>query len=421
MQCKETKVTRFRTSAISLLVVLLNAGAAAAQTVQDRLKAVEAELQRLQQEVETLRREAEAQRPLQTSPPSELTTKDTIQPFAEQIPVPDLGSDERDHKLEAKPEVFLQTRFSRNPLPGTKPGAEVNFQLTRIEVRWAGRISPRVGAGIEMQFQPALEGSPDEIVNDAFLEFYPRDGITLRAGQFVKPFGFDVQQSSSEREYPERAMFEGYFFPGERDRGVMFRWDTGSERKAVVKNTVLSAAILNGNRFFNDVDYHLNTLFRVRRLLPNIGLAIGGSAEFGSQLLPSGVVGDSNVRILGVDAQYAIRRFGARFEIVRGTRPSTLLSREPEFASSFAPGTHTSGGAASGLFRLTPTDQIYVRYDTLFGDPETGKNVRATSAGYLRFLGEHTRFGLNYQWKNHPTFNDDSVNTRFQTTLGIVF
>jgi hypothetical protein len=265
-----------------------------------------------------------------------------------------------------------------------------------------------------MQFHPAPAGSPEEIVNDVFIEFYPANGITLRAGQFVKPFGFDVQQSSSEREYPERAMFEGYFFPGERDRGVMLRWD-------VVRNTTLSAAVLNGNRFFNDSDKRLNTVLRIRRLLPGLGLAFGASGEFGSQILPPDVRASSDIRILGFDLQYSLRRFGTRLELIRGTRPSTLLSREPEFTHAFVPGSRTSGGAVAGFFRVTGSDQLYARYDVLFGDPMSGQTVRATSAGYLRLLGEHTRIGVNYQWKNRPTFNDDSVNTKFHTTLGIVF
>ena len=156
-----------------------------------------------------------------------------------------------------------------------------------------------------MQFHPAPAGSPEEIVNDAFLEFYPANGITLRAGQFVKPFGFDVQQSSSERENPERAMFEGYFFPGERDRGVMLRLALGPERHSAVRNTTVSAAVLNGNRFFNDSDNGLNTVLRARRLSSAIGLAFGASAEFGTQALPPDTRASSHLTIVGADRQSA--------------------------------------------------------------------------------------------------------------------
>lgn len=397
----------------SFLIVM--AECASAQTVQERLKALEDEVQRLQQQINALKRETAGSKQVQeANPPAESPTKDASRGFSDQILVPDLGADEREHEIEGRPEIFLQNRFSRSLVRVTGPhDAEQNFELTRIETRWSGRVSPRIGAALEMQFHPAADGSADEIVNDAFLEFYPSKNVTLRAGQFVKPFGFDVQQSSSEREYPERAMFEGYFFPGERDRGVMLRWG--------VRNTTLAVAAFNGNRFFADSDKRLNTVFRVRQLLPAFGLAVGASAEFGSQILPSDVSGRSRTTVLGADLQYSLGRFGTRLELVRGTRPSTLLSREPEFTQAFVPGAHTSGGAISALFRLTRSDQLYARYDTVFGDPMTGETVRATSAGYLRFVGDLARIGFNYQWKNRPTFNDDAVNTRFQTTLGIVF
>jgi phosphate-selective porin len=410
---------RFNAAALFLLFSIETGYA---QTVEERLKTLEAEIQRLQQEVQSLKRDAESAGASQQSTPPEAPTQAKNRDFTGQILVPDLGGDEREQKLEGRPEIFLQTRFARNLVREADPeDTKQNFELTRIEVRWAGRISPRVGAGLEMQLHPAAEGSSDEILNDAFIEFYPARGVTLRAGQFVKPFGFDTQQSSSEREYPERAMFEGYFFPGERDRGVMFRWDLEADNNAAVRNTTLSAAFLNGNRFFADFDQRLNTVLRIRRRFPTAGLALGGSVEFGSQVLPSDAVGSSHVRILGLDFQYALRRFGTRVELIRGTRPSTLLSRDPIFTTGFLPGSHTSGAAVSGLFRLTSADQLYVRYDHLSGDPVSGQTVRATSAGYLRFIGEHAKLGLNYQWKNHPTLNDDAVNTRFQTTLGIVF
>ena len=108
--------------------------------------------------------------------------------------------------LEPKPEIFIQTRFSHGFVSGaTLEDATQNFEVTRIETRWAGHLSDRVGVGLEFQFHPALEGAPEELVNDAFIELYMTPGLTLRAGQFVKPFGFDVPRSSAEREFPNAA------------------------------------------------------------------------------------------------------------------------------------------------------------------------------------------------------------------------
>lgn len=36
-------------------------------------------------------------------------------------------------------------------------------------------------------------------------------------------------------------------------------------------------------------------------------------------------------------------------------------------------------------------------------------------------LGEMTRIGVDYQFKNRPSFNDDAVNGRFHITSSIEF
>ncbi len=149
-------------------------------------------------------------------------------PFASAVVAPDLASSEAEHELEPKPEVFIQTRFARGRVADAPADTSQNFQLTRLETRWAGRVSERVGVGLELQFHPALAGAAEELVNDAFVEFYASPRTTLRIGQFVKPFGFDIQQPSSAREAPERGMFAGYFFPGQRDRGVLLAWNSAA-------------------------------------------------------------------------------------------------------------------------------------------------------------------------------------------------
>lgn len=127
--------------------------------------------------------------------------------FIDRIIAPDLGSDERGDLLVARPEIFIQSRYSAAPIEGSAEAFDPNFRLSRVEVRWAGRIAPRLGAGMEIQFQEAIEGNPEELVNDAFLEYYVTDHTTIRMGQFVKPFGFDTEQSSSVRESPNVESF----------------------------------------------------------------------------------------------------------------------------------------------------------------------------------------------------------------------
>lgn len=252
--------------------------------------------------------------------------------FTERLIEPELGGDERDAKLTLRPEGFIQTRYSALPIANSEGAFEPNLSLTRIETRRSGRMSERLGAGLEIQFHPALDGSPEELVNDAFIEYYVNDHASLRVGQFIKPFGFDIQQSSGVRESPERAIFAGYFFPDQRDRGISLTGDLDFLKTGAVKNIRYHLGAFNGNRFFTDNNRQANYLVRARKIFTEANFALGFSAQRGQQLLPVGVSGNNDENIIDLDFQYVSGRVGLRGEFVRGNTPSTLLAIEPEFA-----------------------------------------------------------------------------------------
>jgi hypothetical protein len=70
--------------------------------------------------------------------------------------------------------------------------------------------------------------------------------LKLTLGQFKVPFGFEVLQSSSDRELPERTAVIRALFPGERDRGARLQYQYRQFR--------LMAAMINGT-FTNDADH----------------------------------------------------------------------------------------------------------------------------------------------------------------------
>jgi len=380
-----------------------------------RLSEAQTQAQELQQTIAALAAELRA---LKEPPAANLAapavaSQDEASPYREQILRPDLGGDERGHELVALPELFVQSRFQAFPLDGTSvEDAPTNFLLTRMETRWAGRLSPKVGLGFELQYHPAPFGSAFEIVNDAFVEYYPSERVSVRVGQFIKPFGFDIQQSSAERESPERGIFAGYFFPGQRDRGVMLT-------AGLTDGVQLFLAAFNGNRFFADSNRPINYNARLRKVFDRLPLAAGVSAQIGQQLLPDGVTGSDDENLVGADVQWVWRRLGVRAEFVTGSRPSTLLDLEPEFAPAFRPGAQSSGGTVFSSLRLTSTDQIYGRFDQFNGDPVYDYDVRAFNVGYLRRVGAHSRIGIDYQFKNRVTANDDSLNSRLQVSWNV--
>jgi hypothetical protein len=355
------------------------------------------------------------------APASEHTDTKKDDGFADRTLIPHLGGDERGEALTGRPELFVQSRYHAFPLKGaTNQDIRPNFALTRMETRWSGRVSERLGIGFELQYHPAPQGASFEVVNDAFLEFYASDAITIRAGQFVKPFGFDIQQSSSVREAPERGIFAGYFFPGQRDRGVMVTAKLDAVMPALA-GTTLYAAALNGNRFFDDNNRNLNYNFRLRKVLSSVPLALGASAQIGTQILPPGVQGSTREDLFGADLQFAWKRLGLRTEFVTGDMPSTLLNLQPEYAPAFTPGAKSTGVANLVTFQLTRRNAIYGRFDSFTNDPVTSDSVHAWNAGYLRTVGDSGRIGIDYQWKNRLSYNDDRLNTRLQITWGISY
>ena len=383
----------------------------------------------LQKTIESLSTEMQALRQPDTAaavapvpaPPKEAGEKatDAAEEFTARNIDPEIGSNEHDHALEAKPEIFIQTRYSVAPFDGSGTAFNPNIRLSRIETRWAGKINERLGAGIEIQFQESVEGSPEKLVNDAFLEYYLTDHATVRAGQFIKPFGFSVQQSSWIRESPERPMFSGYFFPGERDRGIMLSGDLGFLSGAAFKDLQYFVGAFNGNRFFNDSNRQVNYMARIRKSF-NKKLAVGASVQLGKQLLPPGVSGNDNERLFGLDFQFATGRFGLRGEAMAGNRPSTPATIQPEFFPAFRPGAHSSAAELLVSYRVAGAHNVYARYNQFNGDPVTGLNIRAFNFGYFLPIGQRSRLSFDYQFKNHPSFEDDAVNGRFQITWGIL-
>lgn len=224
------------------------------------------------------------------------------------------------------------------------------------------------------------------------------------------------------RESPERAIFAGYFFPGQRDRGVIMLGDLDFLNIPSLRNIQYFVGVLNGNRFFTDSNHQLNYNFRLRKHFESINLVAGVSAQVGTQLLPPGLRGNNNENLFGVDFQYALGRFGFRAEFVGGNMPSTELGLEPEFASAFRPGRHSWGSALFATYQITDKDNIYVRHNYFNGDPITGQNVSAFNFGCFRSfqtlgkLGESARIGFDFQIKDRLSFEDDAVNTRLQIT-----
>ena len=65
------------------------------------------------------------------------------------------------------------------------------------------------------------------ILRDMFIRLYEtkKNNLSMTAGFFARPFGYEVNLGSSFRESPERGRMSQILMPGERDMGVMASFD----------------------------------------------------------------------------------------------------------------------------------------------------------------------------------------------------
>jgi len=94
------------------------------------------------------------------------------------------------------------------------------------------------------------------IVRDMYVRLFEarKNNFSATAGLFARPFGFEVNLSSSARETPERGRMSQILMPGERDLGVMFSFDPQNKANKL-KHFKLDAGFFNGQGVTGTTDF----------------------------------------------------------------------------------------------------------------------------------------------------------------------
>lgn len=115
-----------------------------------------------------------------------------------------------------------------------QPNASNRFMLRRarlkVDYKLPGKIDDFPAALFTFQFEATER---DVNVRDMFVRLYePRKhNLSLTAGLFARPFGFEVNLSSSYRESPERGRMSQILMPSERDLGAMVSYESQSKAR----------------------------------------------------------------------------------------------------------------------------------------------------------------------------------------------
>ena len=104
------------------------------------------------------------------------------------------------------------------------------------------------------------------IVRDMLIRLYEtkKNNLSMTAGFFARPFGFEVNLGSSFRECPERGRMSQILMPGERDIGVMFTFEP-QNKKNKLYHFKWDAGFFNGQGASGttDFDSHKDFISRV--------------------------------------------------------------------------------------------------------------------------------------------------------------
>ena len=301
--------------------------------------------------------------------------------------------------------------------------------------------------------------------------------FSFTTGMFARPFGYEVNYSSSDRESPERGRMTQLLMKSERDLGAMISFDVRKE-KHPLKYLKVDAGFFNGQGinaagdFDNTKDFIGRVALKPIIINKNIFLSAGTSLLYGgvenntkyhySTSSISGIkmqVVDSSVdnigkvsprRYYGADIQLKFKnKIGfteLRAEFVSGQQTGTANSTEtPTALLTGADGFHTRRFNGAYIYLLqnifSLKHQLLVKYD--WYDPNTkvkgneigvaGSNLTAANIkystlgfGYLNYITPNVKWILFYAMpKNEktllPGFIKDSKDNVFTCRLQFRF
>jgi hypothetical protein len=135
------------------------------------------------------------------------------------------------------------------------------------------------------------------IVRDMYIRLYQKEkqNLSLTAGLFARPFGYEVNLSSGFRESPERGRASQILMPGERDLGAMVSYEqhNSNHKKLTLK---LDAGFFNGQGPSGTTDFDSYKDFASRLSIKPLDLSKNFSLSLGASVLLGGWIQSTRYR-----------------------------------------------------------------------------------------------------------------------------
>ncbi|WP_245957452.1 porin [Chitinophaga flava] len=280
--------------------------------------------------------------------------------------------------------------------------------------------------------------------------------FSLAGGMFARPFGYEVNLSSADRETPERGRMSQILMKTERDLGAMVSFEP-RRKNHPLRYLKIDAGLFNGQGLTGptDFDSHKDFIGRIAMkpyrfkgnkwvLSAGVSVLYGGMEQFTPSIYRMGTVNGQKAFVLdssghnvgriaprhyyGADVQLKIPNGPGRgytqfrAEYIRGTQTATVNTTEtPGVIPTDAQGNRLPlyirrfDGAYLYFIQNLASDrhQLVVKYD--WYDPNKdvkGKEIGAPDSnltaadiryntlglGYIYYANEHLKFMVYYDW-----------------------
>jgi len=260
--------------------------------------------------------------------------------------------------------------------------------------------------------------------------------FSFTTGMFARPFGYEVNLSSSDRESPERGRMSQLHMKSERDLGAMLSFEV-RQKEHPLKNIKIDAGFFNGQGINASGDFDNTKDFIGRISLKPLHLSKSVQLTAGASILSGGlqnntkyifttsttagikkVVVDSTAsntgtrsprRYYGADVQLKLRNGAGRFtelraEFTAGTQTATVSN--PETPNALLTGTdgfhqRNFNGAYFYLLQhlFSPNHLLILKYD--WYDPNSkvkGTEIGVPGSNFTAANIKYSTLGLGYMY-----------------------
>ncbi|MBX3118777.1 MAG: hypothetical protein KF784_06900 [Fimbriimonadaceae bacterium] len=299
---------------------------------------------------------------------------------------------------------YIQTQYRDTNQRG---GATDAFSMRRVRIGITQTIDSKTSLKYSFDVATGTTNTTAQL-KDAFLIYdiepsLDKVGIQVTAGQQALPLGYELERSSSEREFPERALYNQRMFNGERGRGVNFKygltnnsyvhagvWDalsfTDPEQSSLAPGPENRLGVTAGLRHYGTHHDVGITMFRGER--PKFVTGTGMSAVTHPRL---------DREFIYLDGTY-VGLFNPNLFI----RGELMMGKDrvPVTGTPSSPRTRTemSGYQLQLGYNVNYRNQINFRYEQFDPNLDTGGNVvKGYGVSWLHYLNPTARFMAAYE------------------------